>query len=340
MAARLARLIAASTVAALAAASHGAPAAAADSPVPREQALVAVSVATLWASPDSPRSIDARAVAAPADPAGWLRGLTTAGRRGLNGRVESQALFGQSVEVLERRGNWARVALTGQPSPKSAAGYPGWIPVAQLAPARSIDAVPGPTAPPAEAVVKGRTAWAHGNAALTERIMKLSYGTRLPVLATTPRAISVAGPDGQVLWLSTKQVAVVAPGAPARRPTGTAVAAEARKFLGLPYLWGGTSGFGFDCSGLTHAVLAQLGVTIPRDATPQFGSGTPITSINDLRRGDLVFFRNDSGSIHHVGVYAGNGRMIHSPRTGQPVQSSSIRTGPWSREFAGGRRYL
>jgi cell wall-associated NlpC family hydrolase len=302
---------------------------------------VGVSVATLWVAPDSPRPVDDRAVRTPADPAGWVSGLTTAGRRGLNGRVESQALLGQTVTVLAERGIWSRVVLPGQPSPKSAQGYPGWIPTAQLVQSPPPYARGGPSDPTApEAVVVRRSAWAHANATLNSRVLRLSYGTRLPVAGTTGRAVEVTAPDGRSLWVAAKRVELVAAGAPARRPTGPAVVAEARKFLGLPYLWGGTSGFGFDCSGLTHAVYAQLGVTIPRDATPQFATGTPVARVRDLRKGDLVFFRTRSGAIHHVGIYAGKGRMIHSPRTGQPVQVSSITKGLWAREFAGGRRYL
>lgn len=313
--------------------SIAAPVSGADPVTGSAHTRIAVSVATLWASPDSPRAIDAAAVAAPADPARWLRGLTTAGRRGLYGRVESQALYGQPVEVLERQGEWTRVELPTQPSPKAPGGYPGWIPAAQLVESAPSDA-------PTEAVVRRRTAWAHASAALDSRVIQLSYGTRLPVTGSSGRAVSVLAPEGRTLWLSAKRVKVVAVGASARRPTRKAVVAEARRFLGLPYLWGGTSGFGFDCSGLTHAVYAQLGITLPRDATPQFGQGRPITTRGALRKGDLVFFRNSSGTLHHVGIYIGRGRMIHSPRTGQPVQVSTIRTGIWKREFAGGRRYL
>lgn len=297
---------------------------------------IGVAVATLWVSPESPRSIDRLALRAPAKVGRWLRGMSTWQRRDLNGRVESQALYGQPVTVLQTRGGWSQVVLPTQPSPKASGGYPGWIPSAQLVPEAT---VPGASAD-LEAVVKRRHSWAFTTRDRSQRKLNLSYGTRLPVVAQVGPMVSVAGPEGDVLWVPAKRVQIVPAGEPARQPSRRAAVREAKRFLELPYLWGGTSGFGYDCSGLTHAIYAQLGITIPRDANPQFGQGIHVRKRANLRRGDLVFFRTSSGYLHHVGIYVGDGRMIHSPRTGQPVQYGSLTSGLWADEFAGGRRYI
>ncbi len=296
-------------------------------------AQVSVSVATLWWDPSSPRRVDRDALSAPAAPSSWLRGMTLWQRRDLGGRVESQALLGQPVRIVGEDGPWSQVRLVGQPSPKAAGGYPGWVPSVQLAPGP-------PLATPFDAVVVKRRAWLRATSDLGERVMRVSYNTRLPIVERTRAAVGVSMPGGEVLWARSRDVRVVESGEPARRATRKRLAREAKRFLGLPYLWGGTSGFGVDCSGLTHTLYAHVGITIPRDAGPQFAEGRKVKRRSRLRRGDLVFFRSSRGVLHHVGIYVGRGRMIHAPRTGQAVQSASLRSGIWAREFAGGRRYL
>ncbi|MEV6960490.1 NlpC/P60 family protein [Streptomyces sp. NPDC051207] len=99
--------------------------------------------------------------------------------------------------------------------------------------------------------------------------------------------------------------------------------AAAQSKLGSPYVYGATGPSSFDCSGLTSWAYAQAGVAIPRTSEAQSGYGTRITSVNDLQVGDLVFFFND---LHHVGLYAGNGQIIHAPRTGTVVRYESMNT--------------
>lgn len=114
----------------------------------------------------------------------------------------------------------------------------------------------------------------------------------------------------------------------------------AMTFLGVPYLWGGTSPSGFDCSGLVYYVYAQQGVKLPRVAADQARVGQPIRTIQELLPGDAVFFADSSGYIHHMGLYIGNGQMVHAPHTGDVVKVSDITKGYYARQFAGGRRYV
>ena len=103
----------------------------------------------------------------------------------------------------------------------------------------------------------------------------------------------------------------------------------ARGFMGkVPYLWGGTTPAGFDCSGLTQYCFAQAGIAIPRTSRQQFLIGARIgrDDVDALMAGDLVFFGydGDEGRIHHVGIYSGNGNYVHAPQTGEMVSESSL----------------
>jgi len=111
------------------------------------------------------------------------------------------------------------------------------------------------------------------------------------------------------------------PNPPASTLGGQAVAI-AERYLGVPYVWGGASPSGFDCSGLTMYVYSQLGVSLPHNAAAQYYA-LPHVSESDLQPGDLVFF----DGLNHVGIYIGGGSMIHAPHTGTVVQISSLSGG-------------
>jgi cell wall-associated NlpC family hydrolase len=289
-----------------------------------------VSVATLWTEPGLARTIDAAALRNPANPRRWLQNMTLAQRKWLYGHLETQALYGDEVEVIQSSGGWSKVVVKGQPTPRHPEGYPGWMPTAQLGDTPPVQAV-------RTATVRHRSARVFLDPALTEPAMRLSYGTRLPAVAQGDGVVELVDLDGRRVFVASNKVVLAGAGAAPRRVTGQGLVREARRFLGLQYLWGGTSGFGFDCSGFTHEVYGQFGVTIPRDAGPQSQAGTAVPR-SRLRRGDLVFFANSTG-VHHVGMYAGRNQMLHSPRTGQPVQLSSLSAQPWAGEYAGARRY-
>jgi peptidoglycan DL-endopeptidase CwlO len=118
---------------------------------------------------------------------------------------------------------------------------------------------------------------------------------------------------------------------PAARYGG--VVGIAMQYLGTPYVWGGASPGGFDCSGFIQYVYNQVGVSLPHHAASQFGYGTPV-SRDQLQPGDLVFF----DGLGHAGIYVGGGSFVHAPHTGDVVKVSSMYDSWYSSTFVGGRR--
>ena len=169
----------------------------------------------------------------------------------------------------------------------------------------------------------------------------MSFDTRLPVLQVKGDSVKVLTPNDGAKWLDKKNVAVYQGEKDIPKPTGEKVVETGKQFLGLPYLWAGMSGFGYDCSGFTYSMYHANGITIPRDSSVQATHGQKV-EVEELQPGDLLFFAYEKGKgrVHHVGMYIGDGKMIHSPNTSTHVRIDDIKTPAYWEEFSGARRYI
>lgn len=120
--------------------------------------------------------------------------------------------------------------------------------------------------------------------------------------------------------------------------TGSAVVAKAKTYIGSSYVYGGTSPSGFDCSGFAQYVYKQFGVGLNRTAAAQYSNGTAV-SRSELQEGDLVMFGNGS-SINHVGIYAGNGTIVHAANPSRGVTTDTINSGYYNNHYIGARRVV
>lgn len=148
---------------------------------------------------------------------------------------------------------------------------------------------------------------------------------------STPRpAVDAVTPD--------PRTRPAAPPPAADTPVGR-ICALAESFLGVPYRWGGSTPRGFDCSGLVQYVYREAGVNLPRRSTDQSRTGRR-ADLDDLKPGDLIFFRIDRNVVSHVGISVGGGEFIHAPGTGKTVRRDSLESEWWRRRVMGVRRYF
>lgn len=142
----------------------------------------------------------------------------------------------------------------------------------------------------------------------------------LGVLGAAPAPIYPSGNFPSAWALGGSQAAGAVGASPAS--FGSGVVADAQRYLGVPYVWGGTSpSSGFDCSGLVQHVFADMGVTLPRTSEEQASVGQAVPSLAQAQPGDLVFYGSPA---YHVGIYIGGGKMINAPHAGTDVQVSAV----------------
>jgi gamma-D-glutamyl-L-lysine dipeptidyl-peptidase len=274
-----------------------------------ETMQVAVAAAGLWTAPDAVRDLDAPALASPADLRTWVAAQGPDERRDLWGRLDSQVPLGDTVLVDDVKEGWAQVVVPSQPGRKDARGYPGWLPVSQLAaPADETEEQVVVTVPMTDVLS------APGGEPLVRGV---SFATILPVQGMDGDWVRVGLPGGGAGYLPSAHLCAYQ--VESTLPTAEQLLTAGRQFLGLMYLAGGVTGHGLDCSGLTYGLYRRFGWLIPRDATDQYAVGEPV-DLADLGPGDLMFFRKpDTGFVYHVGICVevvdGWPSMLHSSQT-------------------------
>lgn len=242
--------------------------------------------------------------------------------------VVSQAIFGTNVELIGTKDDWANI--------RTADNYTGWVRFPDL---KKINGQP--YASRGEIVkVAQLSANIYGEPDVTLRapIVTIPWESRLEVVAAnvggSARWLKVRLPDDSEAYVQSGDIS--SEFTPLTIPQTIALS---KRFLGVTYTWGGTSAFGFDCSGFMQMLQRQRGVLMPRDADQQaVWDGSVAIERKDLQPGDLLYF-GDSDEITHTGMYIGDGEFIHDTTHEQPkVQISRLDDSPWSAALLATRR--
>ncbi|MDQ0217366.1 NlpC/P60 family protein [Peribacillus cavernae] len=296
--------------------------------------IVNVPLATVWTSYESPRTIDEAAISNPVKIDSWLSRLTyeTCLELCNANLVQSQVLFGQEVIITAEKNGWVQIVVPEQPSGKDKRGYPGWLPKVQLAANDDWNIKQGKVT-----TVNSKKAMLYSES--DKILFELSYQTTLPVLEEQSDRVKVKLPTGTG-FLMRQDVAVFSSYYGRAKGNGKDIISAGEKFLGLPYVWGGMSSYGFDCSGFSYMMYRANGYIIPRDAGDQAEAGFRVEP-DAKQPGDLLFFAHEEGkgNIHHVGIYYGDGKLLHSPKTGKNIEILPLAGTIYEKELCAASRY-
>src|ERR1700756_980946 len=252
--------------------------------------------------------------------------------------VVSQAIYGSNVKLLEARGEWSKIQTPNH--------YRGWTPSRYL---RTVlvgngYATAGPTV---QVESLFANIYAEPDVTKHKPVVTIPFEATLEVVSDDPRASGKDHQESHEGWLHVRLAGqtlawiqasdVVADPKPLTIQESIELA---KRFLGLPYLWGGRSSYGFDCAGFTQMLVRARGINMPRDADQQAAwSGVARVERKNLQAGDLLFFGSSEKKITHTGMYIGDGQFIQDTTNGHPVvQISRLDDEPWTHLLVACRR--
>lgn len=245
--------------------------------------------------------------------------------------VVSQAIYGSPVELLQETPGWAKVRTPDQ--------YTGWMRLGDLRKLESGESGYAASGRVAQVSSLSANLYRETDVTLHRPLLRVPFETRLEVAkqgVDNDRGwLEVRLPEGGTAWIQSGDVDL----APRKLSIAESIQLG-RGFLGVTYLWGGRSSFGYDCSGFTQMLVRSRGVVMPRDADLQAAwTGVLPVERKKLRAGDLLFFGSDTDHITHTGMFIGHGHFIHDSTYGHPgVQISRLGDQPWTHLLVACRR--
>ena len=240
--------------------------------------------------------------------------------------VVSQAIYGANVSMLEQKEGWAHIRTGDE--------YMGWTPLKAL--------ILGPAYASTGKTAEVQSLFAHiyREASVTHHapLLTVPFESRLEVVGdpqADSRWLQVRLADDQSGWIQAGDVSLTP-----KKMTIPEMLEFSKRFLGLPYTWGGTSSYGYDCSGFSQMLGRRRGLNMPRDAQPQAEwSGVVAVDRKDLQPGDLLYFGSSEKKITHTGIYLGDGKFINATTYLTPmVRIDDLNEAHWTKLLVAARR--